>query len=98
VGNLARRLAALEAHLRPTLEAALREPRERVATEALARLPTDDLRHVVRGLRRVEERCAGMPADAPIGPEVYEAILSDEELAALFRLGELEEQIRAEVG
>jgi hypothetical protein len=96
VGSLDRRLANLEALL--STMGGTNDFEEWVSTEALALLPTPELRLVVTGLRRVRERYAGMPPDTPIPAAVYEELLSQEELGALVHLQELRAELRGEAG
>ena len=95
MGSLERRLTALEAQL--VSSGAMgdsSEFEEQIAREALRRLSTPDLKRVVASLERVGEHYQGAPPDTPIGREVYEALLTDEELGALEYLGQLKAELR----
>lgn len=93
MGPLERRLAKLEAQL-ASMWGRANDFDEWVSTEALRLLPTPDLRLVISGLERVGERYRGLPPNTPIPSEVYEELLTEEELRALERLEELKAGLR----
>jgi hypothetical protein len=66
MGSLERRLAHLEAMLTDMGEPNTSRE-ERIASEALGLLPTEELRLVIAGLKRIRERYADAPLDTPIG-------------------------------
>jgi hypothetical protein len=93
MGSLERRLAALEARLGGTRDINSLE-KERIAREALSLLSTPELKLVISGLERAGEVWREYPPDTPLPAEVWEELLTEDELVALEHLGELEDELR----
>lgn len=93
MGSLERRLAALEAQLERLRDTSQLE-KERIAREALSMLSTPELRLVISGWERAGEVWREYPPDTPLPAEVWEELLTEDELVALLHLGELEDELR----
>ena len=89
--NRHKRLEALEALLNVIAD----EPSRKISEQALKFLPTEDVRLIVYGLRRVEGVLKRTPVESADCRSVLEEHLTPDELGAYRRWKDLEAEVRA---